>query len=493
MSVNQLQKTETLIIGAGPAGMSAAMDLSKHGKDFVVVEKDSKVGGLSKTYEIVEEDGSKFLTDNGPHRFFSKNPYLYEFIEGLLGEEWIEVKRQTRQYIDGVFFEYPINFKQVLRDIPFTKLFRMGLDYIWAFVRYKLFKKEIKTFKDHVYANFGKTLGEFNMINYTEKIWGVPADTLHPDWAKQRIKGLNLRSILMNAVKRVGKKSTKGGPKSLVDVFYYPQFGTGLIYDTIEKKLRDDGYSILKNSEPLKIHHHGRYISHLEIKNSDGTISTIEADNIVESVPVVHFLDLLDPPPPSNVLKARDALRYRSQVYVFLTLDRETVTDDQWIYFPSKNIPIGRMSEMKNFSKEMSPAGKTSLFVEYFCFEGDDLWNMDDDALVAKTIEELVKTGFIEGSEVRKGYVIRKKDVYPVYDLEYQKHLKVIMDYIDSFENLYAIGRPGRFRYNNQDHSLEMGFLAAKGILDGKKYDFDSVGAEDEYYEKGSVPTQKES
>lgn len=489
MNQKQHKKTETLIIGAGPAGMAAAMELYKNGRDFLIVEKDVKVGGLSKTYTIREDDGSVFLTDNGPHRFFSKNPYLYEFIEDLLGEEWIVVNRQTRQYIDGVFFEYPINFKQVLRDVPFWKLIRMGIDYVYAFLRYKLMKKEVKTFKDHVYANFGKTLGEFNMINYTEKIWGVPAETLHPDWAKQRIKGLNLRSVLINALRETGKKGDS--PKSLVDAFYYPQYGTGLIYETIADKLTNKGHEIFTSSEPVAIHHKDKKITSVDIKTDGGDIVTVEADHIVESVPVPAFLKLLNPAPPEEVMTALGKLTYRSQVYVFITLDKESVTDDQWIYFPSKNIPIGRMSEMKNFSKDMTPEGKTSLFIEYFCFEGDDMWTMNDDDLIKMTVDILEETDFIQSSEVRKGYVIRKKDVYPVYDLEYKEYLKTIMDYVDSFENLHAIGRPGRFRYNNQDHSLEMGFLAGQSIVDGKKYDFDSVGAEDEYYEKGDVPPEK--
>src|SRR3989344_7598280 len=176
--------TDTLIIGAGPAGMAAAMELSKEKKDFIVIEKESRVGGLSKTYEFREAD-LIFRTDNGPHRFFSKNTYLYKFIEDLLNEKWIQVNRQTRQYINGKFYDYPINAFQALKNVGILQAFRMGFDYIWAKIVYRLRKKPIENFADYVYANFGKTLGRFNMINYTEKIWGMPAEYIHIDWAGQ--------------------------------------------------------------------------------------------------------------------------------------------------------------------------------------------------------------------------------------------------------------------------------------------------------------------
>lgn len=484
--MNKLQ-TETLIIGAGPAGLSCAMELSKAKKDFVVFEKDAIVGGLSKTYKFVSKDGSVFYTDNGPHRFFSKNQRLYDFIEDVIGEDWIKVKRQTRQLIDGKFYDYPVNPIQALKNIGLLKTSRMMLDYLWAKVVYKLFGKEIKTFEDYAVSNFGRSLAEFNIINYTEKIWGIPASEIHAEWALQRISGLNVTSVLKNFIVRTFSVSKNNGPKSLVDEFYYPSKGTGQIYTTITEKIKNQGYKVFTETYPTTIKKiANKYI--VSLKSKEGDIE-IECKNLVESVPITEFIKLLDNV-PNEVLEGAKKLRHRSQVYLFLTVNKDKITDDQWVYFPKKEVKIGRVSEMKNFSKEMSPKGKTSLFVEFFCFENDEIWNMKDAEVYKMAIRELDAFGLVKKSEVSDYFVIRKENVYPIYDLYYEKYLTVLKNYLDGFENLFYIGRPGRFRYNNQDHSLEMGMLTAKSIIDNKKYDIDSVGEEKEYFEKGSVPNK---
>lgn len=477
--------TETLIIGAGPAGLATAMELAKAGKDFIVVEKDSVVGGLAKTYRF-KEGKDVFLTDNGPHRFFSKNPYLYDFIEDLLNEKWITVNRQTRQFIDGKFYDYPVNATQALKNLGFFKSTHILVDYLIAKIRFGMFKKPIENFDDYVVANFGRTLGEFNMINYTEKIWGIPAKTIHADWAGQRIKGLSLTSLARDAVGRSLGLKSKNSPKTLVDTFYYPDTGTGLIYDTIVDRIKEKGYKVLLNTQPVAIKHKNGLCKEAVLKGKDGEI-TIKFKNLVESVPLPQFIKLLEPSVPKNILQANSKLRYRNQVYVFMTLDKKSITTDQWIYFPDRSTPIARVSEMRNFSKKMSPAGKTSFFVEIFCFEDDEYWSMTDDQLYDMVVEYFEKIKFFKRKEVRRHYVMRAKNVYPVYDVNYKKFLNPVKKYLDSFNNLYFIGRPGRFRYNNQDHSLEMGILAAKSIIDGKHYDIEKVGDEKEYYESGTL------
>ncbi|KND49439.1 MAG: NAD-dependent amino-oxidase [Parcubacteria bacterium C7867-003] len=483
-------KTETLIIGAGPAGLSCAMELSKKGKDFIVVEKSETVGGLAKTYSFTESDGLTFYTDNGPHRFFSKNQRLYNFIEDLIGEEWIKVRRKTRQFIDGKFYDYPVNPVQALKNIGLFRASRMMVDYLWAKVVYKIFKKPIKTFEDYALSNFGRTLADFNIINYTEKIWGIPAKEIHAEWALQRIKGLNVTSVLKNFISKTFSKSKNNGPKSLVDEFYYPSKGTGLIYTTIVEKLRNQGYTVLTKTFPTKVLHKDKKIYEVLLNSPEGEI-VVECDNLVESVPITEFVKLLEPSVRHDVQTAVSKLRHRNQVYLFITLNKNSLTEDQWIYFPRQENHIARISEMKNFSKEMSPSGKTSIFVEFFCFEGDEIWNMSKEDLFEVALKELSEAGFFKRNDVRNYYHIKQRDVYPVYDLDYQKHLDVIKRYLNGFKNLYYIGRPGRFRYNNQDHSLEMGMLTAQSIIDGIIYDIESVGDEKEYYEKGLTPDKK--
>lgn len=478
-------KTKTLIVGAGPAGLAAAMELSRAGEDFIVIEKQAQVGGLAQTYTF-KEGKHTFYTDNGPHRFFSKNQYLYDFIEDLLDEKWITVARQTRQHIDGKFYDYPVNAPQALKNLGPWKSARIGFDYGLAKIQYGVFKKKPKNFYEYTVANFGKTLGNFNMINYTEKIWGIPAKTIHSDWAGQRIKGLSLGALIKDSSKRFLHLESKDKPKSLIDTFYYPEAGTGLIYDTIVRRITEKGYKVLLNTEPTAVKHKKGTVTEVEVKGPDGTY-TITCDNLVESVPMKDFIGLLSPNAPKKVLEANDKLRYRSQVYLFITLDKESISADQWIYFPSKETPIARISEMRNFSKTMSPKGKTSLFVEFFCFEGDELWTMPQDELYEMALAYFEKIKFFTRKEVRKHYVIRQRNVYPVYDVHYKEYLGELKEYLDTFKNLLYIGRPGRFRYNNQDHSLEMGILAAKSIIEGKRYDIEKVGSETEYYESGNL------
>lgn len=476
---------ETLIIGAGPAGLACAMELSRKGKTCSVIERDHQVGGLAQTIKIKEGD-DVFLTDIGPHRFFSKNQYLYDFIEDLLKEEWRRVPRLTRQFVDGKYYNYPVNFGQVVRNLGLLRSARIGIDYFIARIRYDVFKKPMLTFEDYVVANFGRALAEFSMINYSEKIWGIPCADIHPDWAKQRISGLNLWSVLKNAIGLGGSGKGKKGPKSLVDEFYYPQFGTGRIYEEIGKHLVKSGTDIHVNSEPIAVRHDGKRITEVDIKTPDG-IETIKPKNVVESVPLTAWLDLLDPPPPAEVMQAAKNLRWRNQVYLFLTLNKEQVTADNWIYFPQKDIPFGRTSEMKNFSKDMCPEGTTSFFIEFFAFQEDDIWTMPKEQLLEMVMPYFEKWGFFTKEEIRQSYLMKRSHVYPVYDTTYKANVEKIRDYLDNLENLIYVGRPGRFRYTNQDHSLEMGIIASRMILEGRRMDMDAVGAENEYFEKGPI------
>lgn len=483
-------QTETLIIGAGPAGMATAMELSKKKKDFLLVEKDETVGGLSKTYTFKESDGSVFYTDNGPHRFFSKNPYLYEFIGDLIKEDWIKVRRSTKQYIDGKYYDYPINVIQALKNIGIIQAVRILIDYVTAKINYTF--KPIRNFEDYVFSNFGQTLGQFNMINYSEKIWGIDAKSINQDWGIQRIKGLNLRVVAIDSLKKLFNKKKKNNAKSLVDEFYYPQKGTGQIYEAIKSKIENDGYKVLLRTEPTEVQLiKNGFITNLI--NKDGQTYEIHSKYLVESAPIPSFIKIIKDPENNHVLVASSKLKYRSQVYLFITLNKSSVSGNQWIYFPSKKVPMARVSEMRNFSSYMSPAGKTSLFVEFFCFEEDSIWNMSKENLVELILPCMTEANLFERQDIREVYRIQSKNTYPIYDLDYKQYLDVAKNYLNNIKNLFYIGRPGRFRYNNQDHSLEMGILAAKSIIEGKLYDIESVGQEKDYFEKGANLYKKSS
>ncbi len=473
-----------LIIGAGPAGMAAALELDRAGRDFEIIEKSAQVGGLAKTY-VFREGDLEFRTDNGPHRFFSKNRRLYGLIGEVLGEHWISVKRQTRQYIAGKFFDYPINAFQAMRNLGPAMVLRCAVGYAAAVVRYRWLKSPIRNFRDWAYASFGRPLAEFNVINYTEKIWGVPTERLHLDWAQQRIAGLNVLALVKNAAARLFAAKQKEKPKSLVDTFYYPDLGAGFLYEKLAENLRQNGRKISLETRPMRVRHAGGRIEAVTLAGPAGE-RELRCSNLIESVPVTEFLSLLEPAPPADVLAAAGGLKWRSQVHLFITLDRPKVTDDQWIYFPERDLPFARSSEMRNFSARMSPPGKTSLFIEFFCNEGDATHRATAEELFALVAPRFERYGFFRREEVRHYYRIPGGKDYPIYDLDYQKNLAVVRDYLDGFTNLQWVGRPGRFKYTNQDHSLEMGFLAARAVLEGRRFDLDSIGAEKEYFEKGN-------
>jgi len=208
-------------------------------------------------------------------------------------------------------------------------------------------------------------------------------------------------------------------------------------------------------------------------------------------MPITELLTILDPLPPQNVISRMRRLRYRSQVYLFLTINKPRIFPDQWLYFPDADVPFGRVSEMKNFSQKMAPKHATSLFLEFFCWEGDEIWNASAKQLLDKSLPFLEKFGWLKADDIRQAYLLRQPNVYPVYDLEYAENVRPLLEYLDAFENLQTIGRPGRFKYNNQDHSLEMGILAARSIIENKRHDFDSIANEKEYFESGYIPAKR--
>lgn len=480
---NSSVPSDVLILGGGPSGMASAMELSKAGKCVTLIEKTSQVGGLARTLEFREAEGT-YRTDIGPHRFFSKNRYLYDFIQDLLGEEWKKVQRLTRFYVDGQFYLYPIRMSDVFKKIGIVRACTMMIDYIWERARGSISPRPLRSFEDYAVSQFGRSLAEFNMLNYTEKIWGIPCSEISIDWAHQRIGGLTLWTTLKKMIMRTG------GPKTLVDSFYYPSMGSGTIYEAIRKKIEKKGSTVLTESEPTKIHHDGKHVTKVEIKTQQGATS-LQAKHVVSSIPITRLLELFEPAAPAEIQEAVRGLRFRSQAYLFLAVDKERIFPDNWVYFPDKEIPFGRLSEMKNFSPALCPQGKTSLFVEFFCFEGDEIWRASKEELFQKAIRSLEKLKILKKEEVLHVHHFKIAHVYPLYDLKYKERVQTVLKWLDSFDNFFDIGRPGRFRYTNQDHSLEMGILAAQSILTGQRMNVDDVGAEKEYFERGYVPDKK--
>ncbi len=471
------KKKDILILGAGPAGMAAAFELYKAGKSFVIIEKNERVGGLARTFQYGE-----FRTDIGPHRFFSQNQYLYDFIEDLLDKHWIRIDRLTRFYINGKFFLYPVELKNALLNVGFYGAFRILFDYFSQRIKKVFVNRNPVSFEEQVVSDFGRALAELNMLNYTEKIWGLHCSEISPDWSKQRIKGLSLKEVIKKTIIK-----SKGGPKTLVDQFYYPDLGTSLIYEKIKERILMYADGVLRfNSHPVKIINDGNKITKVVV-NTEGNNQIIKPKFVISSIPITEFVSLLEPKAPDEILQAIKNLKFRSHVSLFITLNKPSVFPDQWIYFPDKEIPFGRIMEPKNFSKKMSPTDKTSLLVEFFCWKNDKIWNMSKKDLLELSMEWLEKLGFVKRDEVIKAFISKENYAYPVYDLNYKENSGKVKDYLGQFKNLQLIGRAGSFRYNNQDHALEMGILAARSIIEEKQYNLEEVGAEEEYFERGYV------
>ncbi len=474
-----MKNVEVLILGGGPAGMSAAFELHKSGKHFVIIEKNETVGGLARTLYYGE-----FRTDIGPHRFFSQNPYLNKFIGDLIDKHWIKVDRLTRFYIDGKFFLYPIELKDVLTNIGFLKSFKILSDYFLQQIKNVFIRKPSFSFQEQIIKDFGRTLAEFNMINYTEKIWGLPCSEISCDWVKQRIKGLSLKEVIKKSI----IKSTKG-PKTLIDQFYYPDMGIGLIWEKIREIIINGKTGVINlNSYPLEIIHTKEKIAEV-IVNINGKQEIIKPDYVLSSIPITEFVNLLKPEVPQDILIAVNTLKFRSHISLFITINKPLITNDQWIYFPDKEIPFGRVMEPKNFSNKLAPKDKTSLLVEFFCWENDKLWNATKEELFKKSIDWLEKIGFVKSNEVINYFIHKEKYAYPVYDLYYKEHLSKVKNFLKNFKNLKLIGRSGCFRYNNIDHAMEMGILAARNIIEGKQYNIEEIGTKPKYLEDGYIKT----
>jgi protoporphyrinogen oxidase len=465
-----------LVLGAGPAGLSAAMELASSGRPTLCMERESQVGGLAKTYRYGE-----FRTDMGPHRFFSQNRELYRMIGGLLGERWIQVDRLTRFYIGGKFFKYPVQMADAIKNTGPLRALKMARDYLWETAKRTLPHRPPESVEEELVSNFGRTLAELNMLNYTQKVWGLHPSQISPDWTKQRIKGLSLKEIATTMV-----KTSNDGPKTLVSHFYYPDAGAGLLYETMRDRIDSHPQSrVLLNAQPKRILHDDERILEVET-DAEGSTSVYAPDSVISSIPVTKLLKILHPPPPPNVMDGARRLRFRSHVSLFITLRRESVFPDQWIYFPETEIPFGRIMEPKNFSRLLSPPHMTSLLIEFFCWEGDDIWNSDREDLLRQTVTWLDDHGFIKEHEVQDSYIHRERYAYPVYDLGYKAPRETVLGYFNSFNNLQLIGRSGIFQYNNQDHAIEMGMLAARNLLGGGRlHDIEKVGTEQGYLERG--------
>jgi protoporphyrinogen oxidase len=468
----------TIIVGAGPAGLTAAYLLASRGRDVRVIERDSQVGGIARTAEY-----KGFRFDIGGHRFFTKVTAVTELWRAMLGPELLKRPRLSRIYYAKKFFDYPLKPMNALFGLGLWNGMLIGFSYLWSHLR--PIKPEVSV-EDWVTNRFGRRLYRMFFKTYTEKVWGIPCDRITAQWAAQRIKGLSLWTAVTSML--FGRFSRKGAKqiKTLIDEFEYPRYGPGMMWEKFHVEVERLGGRVDLDTAVRRLLHDGTAVQAVEIERN-GTVECVPAAAVLSTMPLRHLVHALSPAAPAEVGKAADRLKYRDFITVALILDQPHTFPDNWIYVHDEQVKLGRVQNFKNWSPDMVPDQKMScLGLEYFCFEGDGLWTMADKDLIALGTREMAEIGLIDASKVVDGTVVRMPKAYPVYDEGFEEALDIIRRYLDGFKNLQVAGRNGMHKYNNQDHSMVTAMLSVQNLL-GENHDVWAVNAEDEYHEEANL------
>jgi protoporphyrinogen oxidase len=482
-------KTKVAIIGAGPAGLTAAYLLSKNEVEVTVLEADPVyVGGISRTATYKD-----FHFDIGGHRFFSKCKAVEDFWTEILPNDMLERPRSSRIFYGGKFFAYPLK--------PFEALVKLGIFKsmlcVLSWFKARLFPvRDPRNFEDWVSNQFGRRLFNTFFKSYTEKVWGMSCREISADWAAQRIKGLSLGSAIKNALfpQRQPKDRTKV-IKTLINSFRYPRRGPGMMWEACAEKTKAMGGQIEMSCKVTGCSYDEAASTWtVQFKNGNGATQTLEAEHVISSAPMRELVRGLAPKVSERALHAAESLRYRDFLTVMLILKDRQKFDDNWIYIHDPSVKVGRIQNFRSWSPEMVPdPDKACYGLEYFCFEHDGIWDSKDEELIELAKRELMKIGLAEEGDVLDGCVVRQKKAYPVYDDDYALHVATIRQELDTrFPNLHLVGRNGMHKYNNQDHAMMTAMLCAENILaDSKLYDLWQVNGDAEYHEAGSVPAEE--
>lgn len=476
--------TNVLIIGAGPAGLTAGYLLSKADIPVAIVEKNpSLVGGISRT-----EKYKDFLFDIGGHRFFSKSKEVVNLWKEILPSDFIERPRLSRIFYGKKYYSYPLKPFEALTNLGIVTSSLCVLSYTWA----KLFPiKNPKSFHDWVRNQFGERLFLVFFKTYTEKVWGMSCDEISADWAAQRIKGLSLGSAISNAL-FLGIRKKKRAPgklviKTLIDTFRYPRLGPGMLWDAAANKTIAQGGLLHMGTSTQKYEWDDQSQQWIVTAiNSSGETVEYSSKHLISSAPLSELTSQIHPPPSSQEHGLQ--LRYRDFITVALIAKNSDDFPDNWIYIHDPSVKVGRVQNFRSWSPEMVPdPNLTCLGLEYFCFEGDGLWTMDDQELINLAKREINQIGLIQADSIVDGVVVRQPKAYPVYDDHYRDHVLAIRREFESkYPTLHLVGRNGMHKYNNQDHAMMTAMLTAKNILAGeRKFDIWNVNEDAEYHESG--------
>jgi protoporphyrinogen oxidase len=464
-----------VIIGAGPAGLTAAYQLSKRGVASTVLEADNTVGGISRT---VERDGWRF--DIGGHRFFTKVQVVEDLWHEILPEEdFLQRPRMSRMFYKGKYYDYPLKPLNAFVNLgPIEALFCM-LSYAWARIRPP---KDQRFLEGWISARFGKRLYTHFFKSYNEKLWGRPASDISADFAAQRIKNLTILNALTSALKPK-PRNKKDQITSLIDEFQYPKYGPGMMWERCRDLVEAAGTKVVMQSRVTRIRHEGGRAVEVTA-TSGGATTSYPCDHVISSMPFSQLLSIMEPPVPAEVARAANALEFRDFLTIALVVPERYSFPDNWIYIHDPGVKVGRIQNFWSWSPYLIKEGRTCLGLEYFVNEGDEIWTMADDELVELGKRELTKLGLVDTGKVEAGYVVRMPKAYPVYDEHYKDRLKEMRVWLERHApNVHPVGRNGMHKYNNQDHSMLTAMLSVENIF-GADHDTWEVNVEEEYHEE---------
>jgi protoporphyrinogen oxidase len=473
------QRRRIIILGAGPAGLTAAYELSKSGITSTMLEAESFVGGLART---AEHNG--YLFDIGGHRFYTQMRLIADTWKEILGEDLLVRKRVSRIRYCSRFFQYPLELKDVLLRLGPIEVTRSTLSFLKAKIRPIHPEND---FASWVTNRFGKRLFELFFRTYTEKVWGIKCEQISSDWAAQRIGRLSVGAILLSFLPAALRPRSAHPVKTLIHEFHYPRRGPGMMWNKVKELVERSGSTVVTNAPADRVYWCGDRVTAVR---AGGRM--YEGTHFVSSVAIRDLIKSLEPRAPSEVVSAANSLQYRDFLTVALVVEGRNLFPDNWLYIHDPSVKVGRIQNYTNWSEEMSPNASTScLGFEYFCFENDGLWSSPNKDLIALASRELEKLGLAKSRRVLDGAVVRVKKAYPVYNNTYKQSLETIRQFVARIENLQLIGRNGTHRYNNQDHSMMMGILAARNIV-GANYNLWEMGADDGYLESAADITEDE-
>jgi protoporphyrinogen oxidase len=459
---------EIAVIGAGPAGLTAAFELQKSGLQVTLFEASGQVGGMAKSFNLWGQ-----VVDIGPHRFFSSDPRVNSFWLKAVDEKYEMVSRLTRIFYKKKFFSYPIEARNALFRLGIFESMRCVL----SLLKVKIFpRKDESKFDNWVINRFGLRLFDIFFKSYTEKLWGINCADLDSDFAAQRIKKLSLLEALRSAF---SKKTTSH--RTLIDEFAYPIFGAGFAYSNLANKFVSLGGQIHLNS---KINEIALSDDHVKIVDVDGNSSSYE--KIISTMPLTNLVKIINA--PDDICELAGQLKFRNTILVYLKVQGSNPFPDQWIYIHASNLRTGRITNFSNWTSRKSNSTLEHIVcLEFWCYNEDPIWNSEDQGLIEIAKTELIQTTLIQTQVISDGHVVRVPKCYPVYSTGYKKLLDPIQNYLNSVDRVIPIGRYGSFKYNNQDHSILMGLLAAENILGVSNHDLWAINSDYEYQESARI------